>query len=285
MKVSIVISIKNRTKLFKRTLKLLQKQTMPASDFEIIVVDDNSEEDVRLTLQLCAKGMNVRYIKMDSRLNDFPVYWGPAISNNVGFKAAQGEVIMITGPEILQKETNLEYGYESAMKDQIAFGHVYHSGVGFVYMQDKNVTSHDWNFDRLVNSPQAKVRDITYDTYYWFICTVKKEHVFRINGCDEEYMKGICGDDDDFANRIDALNVKKTHDFRMVGIHMDHSSEDRVDPKRRRKSPDWERARMRNTKYLDDWYTIRGKTPDANIGRDWGSNRVVLLNEIIHKVK
>lgn len=284
MKVSVVISIKNRTKLFKRALKLWQKQTMPAKDFELVIIDDLSEEDVKLTLQVCAGQMNVKYIKVDSQKNDFPVYWGPAISNNVGFRAAEGEVIMITGPEILHKETNLDIAYEAAQKDQFPFGHVYHSGPGLVFQMDRNIKHHDLPFDQIMTLPQARVRDITHDTFYWFICAVKKAHVMEIGGCDEEYMKGICGDDDDFANRIDALGVKKVHDFRMVGIHQDHSIEDRLDPKRRRKSPAWEQARMRNTKYLDDWYTARQKTPYANKGRDWGSERVVLHREQVHRV-
>ena len=40
MKLSVVISIKNRVKLFRRSLKLYNKQSMPRGDWELVVVDD-----------------------------------------------------------------------------------------------------------------------------------------------------------------------------------------------------------------------------------------------------
>lgn len=285
MKVSVVISIKNRTKLFKRSLETFKRQTLPANEFELVVVDDASEEDVKLTLETCGSGLNIQYIRIDSSRNDFPIFWGPALSNNVGFKASTGDVTVITGPEILHRETNLEYAFEAAQKDILAFGHVFHSGPAFVRYMDVRPTTYNSSYDTITSFPTAKMRDITHNTYYWFICAVKREHIMAINGCDEEYMKGICGDDDDFANRIDALGIKKTHDFRIEGIHQDHTAEDRLDPKRRRRSNVWEVARLRNTKYLDDWYTVRNRTPYANLNRDWGSDRLILSKHVIHKVE
>lgn len=284
MKLSVVISLKNRIKFLERTLKTLRKQTMPRNKFELIFVDDNSTDNIRGMLDSYVLDMNAQYIRIDSSRNDFPIFWGPSISNNVGFKAARGEVIMITGPEILHQKNNFDFGYESAMKDTIAFGHVFHSNYQFIQMLEQNPYMTELSFEELFRYPFAKVMDITINTYYWFICTVKKEHIMRINGCDEEYMRGICGDDDDFVNRIEALGIPRIHDFRMNGIHQDHSVDDIKDRQRIRRSAIWEEARKINTQYLEDWYTKRNRTPLANINRDWGSDRVILHKEIISSI-
>lgn len=282
MKLSVVISVKNRIKYLNRTLNLLKKQTMNNSDFELVIVDDNSNDNI-LELLKSYNCFNIKYIKIDSKLIEHPIFWGPSISNNIGFKAASGEVLMITGPEILHKETNFEYGYESAMNNKIAFAHVYHSGQYFTKLLENNNLMNE-SFDDLLKLPNAMESDITHNTFYWFICTVKKEHVMKINGCDEEYMKGICGDDDDFVNRIEAFGVPRMHDFRMIGIHQDHSNENNLDPLRIRRSAEWEKARILNTKYLEDWNTIRKSTPFANIDCDWGSNKVILLKIQLEKI-
>ena len=134
----------------------------------------------------------------------------------------------------------------------------------------------DYSFDRLFVLPSSKIMDITKNTFYWFICSVKKEYVMAVNGCDEEFMKGICGDDDDFVNRIDKVGVKRVHDFRMIGIHQDHSVEDMANPQRIRRNATWEEARIRNTKYLEDWGPVRKYQTVVNQNRDWGSNKVIL---------
>lgn len=282
MKLSVVISIKNRSKHFKHTLRMFKKQIMSPDDFELVIVDDNSSDNIRQLLISQASNMNIQYIKIDSNLNDFPIYWGPSISNNIGFKASRGEVIMITGPEILHQENNFNFGYESAMKDVIAFGHVYHSNPHFTQLINNEPNIENFSFNNFFEMPSSKAQDMTLNTYYWFICTVKKQHIMNINGCDEEYMRGICGDDDDFVNRIEASGVARIHDFRMIGIHQDHSAEDASNSQRIRHNGVWERARKINTDYLNKWYTERKKSHLANVNRNWGSDNVILSKEIFN---
>lgn len=279
-KVSIIISIKNRTKLFRRSLKLYNKQTMPKSDWELVVVDDMSNEDVLNTLKTYAKDINWQYIKIDSNKNDFPIFWGPTLSNNIGLKAAKGDVVVITGPEMLMKENAIELSYSSAMSTGYSvYGHILHSNRQFVNIMDKNPKLEDESFENLFNIPHARVQDITKNNFYWFWMAVRKDIFMSIGGCDEEYMKGICGCDDDAANRLNEAGAKNIHDLRIKGIHQDHKAEDSKDIKRNRRSPIWEQARLRNTKYLNEWVSKRKKQVLVNIGRDWGSNNLIIYRE------
>lgn len=277
MKLSLVISIKNRTKLFIRSIKLYNKQTLPFEDWEMVIVDDMSDENVLDCLKQYAN-FNYQYIKIDSNKNDFPIYWGPSLSNNVGFKSAKGEVIAITGPEMLMKENALELSYETAMKGVAAYGHVLHSSNAFVRLMNMNPNMENYSFDRLFALPTAKngYPDITKDNFYWFWCTLKRDVILQMNGCDEQMMNGICGDDDLFADKVRMIGCTPVHDLRIKGIHQEHLTEDRKDPKRIRHNATWEKARMINTKYLEDWRADPNRSPISNIGRDWGSENLVI---------
>lgn len=254
---------------------MYEKQTMSKEDWELVIIDDMSDEDVLATLKEFPD-LNWQYIRMDSRLNDFPIYWGPSLSNNIGFKAACGEVVAITGPEMLMNSKTLEYAYESAMQDQNVYGHVFHSSSQFVRLMDQNPAMEDYAFERLFSLRHAKVQDITKNTYYWFFCAVKREHVMSVNGCDETLISGVCADDDLWSLIFQERGIPNTHDFRIVGIHQDHKAEDAGDPKRKRRDPTWEKARLRNTKYLEEWATKRNKETVVNKGRDWGSDKLIL---------
>lgn len=277
MKISLVISIKNRTKLFSRSIKMYNKQTIPKEDWEMVVVDDMSDEDVLGTLKKYAK-FNWQYIKMDSKKNDFPIYWGPSLSNNIGFKSAKGEVLVITGPEMLMQENALEISYETAMKGVAAYGHVLHSHNKFVKLMDSNPAMEEYPFKRLFALPTAKngYPDITKDNFYWFWTAVKRETIIKMGGCDENFMKGICGDDDIFAEKVKMIGCEPVHEMRIKGIHQEHLTADKADPKRIRWNPTWEKARHINTKYLEDWRADPNRSAISNEGRDWGSEKLVI---------
>ncbi len=244
----------------------------------MVIVDDLSEENILDVLRKNALDMNWQYVRIDSHRNDFPIFWGPALSNNVGFKTARGEVLVITGPEMLMTEAALELSYRDAMQDKAVYGHILHSSHQFVRLMDQNPNMEEYRFDRLFVLPQSRVQDITAKTFYWFWMACKKSRIMEINGCDEEFMRGICGDDDDFANRICEAGAEKIHNYDIKGIHQDHRAEDRNDPKRTRWDAIWEPARLRNTRYLEEW-AQRGREAVANQGRDWGSDKLVIYQE------
>src|SRR5690606_14394700 len=147
------------------------------------IVDDMSTEPVLDVLNEF-KDLNWQYIKMDSHKNDFPIYWGPALSNNIGFKAARGDVIAIAGPEILMKESALELAYNDAMRGKTPYGHILHSSPHFVNQMDADPSMEELSFNQLFVNRHTRVQDITKNTFYWFFCATKKENIMAINGCD-----------------------------------------------------------------------------------------------------
>ena len=105
MKVSVIISVcDNRKDMFLRSLDTWNKQTLNTSYFELVIVDDADRKDLK---QLCTKyakkcNLQIQYIRIDNSKSVMPVNtFIPVLSNNVGFRKALGEVVVITGPETL----------------------------------------------------------------------------------------------------------------------------------------------------------------------------------------
>lgn len=274
-KVSVVISLKNRTKFLKYSLSTLEKQTLPKSEFELIFVDDGSTEDIAKFLESYSDIFNIKYIKIDSSKSEIPA-WShtPSLSNNVGFKAAEGSVIVICGPEILHAENNLSAAYASGMSGVAAFGIVYHSNLHFVHNLFQHEDVKNITFKQMFDMPGAKHNCISTKGFWWFLLAVKKSNIMAIGGVDEEYLRGVCAEDDDFAARLNENKTKNIIDNTLVGIHMEHESEDdKYDKRRHRQTPEWQAARAINTARWEAWQ--KHKTIVANKGRDWGSYKVI----------
>ena len=100
-RVSVVIATHERPRLLLRCVSALQRQNLPASDYEIVIVDDGSSEAARrttlrhLTALSRAPGQaTVRYLhQADNR--------GPATARNVGWRAAEAAIIAFTDDDTL----------------------------------------------------------------------------------------------------------------------------------------------------------------------------------------
>ncbi len=99
MKLTVVMPTYNRSDLLGRALKALLDQTVPADDYEIVVVDDGSTDH---TPEVAAEsveagGGRIRYFRQDNR--------GPAAARNLGTREAKGEIILFTGDDCIATRT------------------------------------------------------------------------------------------------------------------------------------------------------------------------------------
>jgi GT2 family glycosyltransferase len=95
IRVSVVIPTCRRPELLGRCLEALLGQTLPAAEFEVIVVDDG---DCARTRQIVAavSGARIRPDGPRIRLLQALATQGPAAARNLGWRHAQGEVIAFT---------------------------------------------------------------------------------------------------------------------------------------------------------------------------------------------
>jgi glycosyltransferase involved in cell wall biosynthesis len=88
MKASVVVPTFNRRKTLERTLRGLFDQSVDPDVFEIVVVDDHSEDDTLRALEMLrASHRNLRYLRHDENR-------GRVITRNDGIVASHGDVVI-----------------------------------------------------------------------------------------------------------------------------------------------------------------------------------------------
>jgi len=94
MKTSIIICTYNRSELLKDSVLAIQNQDYPSSNYEILVVDNNSTDDTRAVTELLAASSPVRtrYI--------FEKNQGLSFARNAGIQNASGEVLIFVDDDI-----------------------------------------------------------------------------------------------------------------------------------------------------------------------------------------
>lgn len=110
-KLSIIISTWNRGNQLKRSLECYARQTF--RDFEIIVIDDGSSQDIYSIVETYEPHLQIQYLRLKR------TFWrsDPTIGITHGLKLAKGEVIGIAHPEIMPDPTCCFYLYWAHYKE------------------------------------------------------------------------------------------------------------------------------------------------------------------------
>lgn len=286
MKVSVIISLcDNRKEMFKRSLDTWLKQTVPSEEFELVLVDDGSRDEI---FELCKtysqKGLQFQYIKIDNSKCDVPITtFTPVLSNNVGFRLARGEIVCVTGPETLQAEKNVEISYTFKDRTECGYGLVYKSNINFVHeLSTKWDRLKTQPFSELLRIKGAAANCLTRPPHppaYWYFMAVAKKYVEKMGGVDERFGQGFCAEDDDFANRMKMAGLEPVFEHKILGIHQDHSEVDKQSQKHSlRRTPEGMRLRERNIAIMRQTQ-LEGKMI-ANTDHIWGDPKVIISHKI-----
>lgn len=98
LSLSVVLPTYNRLAILQRCLAALGQQTLARNQYEIVVVDDGSRDGTREWLRTRE---DVRVIEQASNA-------GPAAARNAGIRAAQGELVLFLGDDIVAPPQLLE---------------------------------------------------------------------------------------------------------------------------------------------------------------------------------
>ena len=99
--VSVVVPTYNRQASLQRLLEALARQTVPAAQLELLVVDDGSSDGTREWLGRQSPDFALRVLEQS--------HSGPAAARNLGVRHASGEVILfldddvLPGPELVRR--------------------------------------------------------------------------------------------------------------------------------------------------------------------------------------
>jgi hypothetical protein len=255
---------------------------MPKEEFELVIIDDQSTQDIKGLCREAANeyGLRFQFITYDRNKGAIPaVTFTPALSNNLGFKHARGSVVVVVGPETLVGENNLDLTWKDANAGYGVYGDVFRSNIKFVDTIVKDDYWKDHSFSDMLALQGAKADATVTKGWWWYYMGARKEHIFAINGVDEEYMKGIAGEDDNFANRLMASGLPLKRNHAILGIHQDHSREDKKEDwhKWRFDRREWRRLRNYNDRLFTKW--METKQPVANTEIEWGSENAIIDKE------
>lgn len=125
--VSVVIATYRRTRTLERAIGSLADQTY--TEFEVIVVDDNADEEWNSAVSDIVRGISVKYPDLSVTLITNPVNKGSAETRNVGIRASNGEYVTFLDdddvylPEKIQHQLSgmLESGADYSITDMFLY--------------------------------------------------------------------------------------------------------------------------------------------------------------------
>ncbi|MDX2034600.1 MAG: glycosyltransferase family A protein [Blastocatellia bacterium] len=165
MKVSIIIPTRNRSADLRRCLQALAAQDFPREQFEVIVCDDGSDEEIASVVRpMMAAGLRVRCERQAPA--------GPAAARNLGILHATGEIVAMTDSDTLPEPRWLSKLCEALDADPEAVG-----VEGMVYAENEG------EFDPLGEGPTNKSGGV----FLTCNCAYRRSALLQVGGFDEGF--------------------------------------------------------------------------------------------------
>jgi glycosyltransferase involved in cell wall biosynthesis len=264
VEISAVLSIHNRGQLFGRALAGYLWQTLPPEQWEIVLIDDCSTEDLSKTYEHLIGKINLRHVELDHKLHPLwkkrnPTWkpgeredWfhTPALTINAGTALARGEVIALCHPEILHAPENFAHARERliAKKEKSYLFGLTWLGDGetnrWLSSHERDWTSVGWEgFLQAVNA-RGGLQHFGPQELYWYTSFLPKAAIEAIRGVDFVYLEGVAAEDDDFRDRVALAGWAPVYATEIQGLHQDHSAE--PEAHRNRTSVQWGEGLNRN---------------------------------------
>jgi glycosyltransferase involved in cell wall biosynthesis len=240
--ISIVMAYYNRKEQIIRTLDGFEKQYAKKYNFEVVIVDDNSNEENILNEVIKKYSFSINLIRINTeekgnRINSCMAY-------NKGFKKASGDIIIIQNPECyhvgdiikytlnnLKEQNYITYSCFSANNSDITHEMINSSDV------HKLIANQDF-LEKNLKDPTVQLHWYNHptdtvhggrQTAYHFCSAIHKCKLDLIGGFDERFSDGYCFDDDEILITIKynlKLNISIIDPKFCFVIHQYHTRSD-----------------------------------------------------------
>ncbi|MBK8945704.1 MAG: glycosyltransferase [Ignavibacteriae bacterium] len=217
--VSVIIPFRNEEKNIFKSLLSIESQSIPQNQYEIIYVDDNSDDNSFEILQSSVTSQNVKIIKSNSSLTNRA---HKKLALNQAIEIAKGEIIITTDADCIHGKNWLEI-----MKNK------FDSETGFVsgpveFIEDENLFS---KLQRLEFSSLIIVGAALIGIKEPIICNAAnlgfRKSVFKmVNGYDDN-LNLSSGDDEFLMQKISSntnFKIKFCYDKNAISFTNPNSS-------------------------------------------------------------
>jgi glycosyltransferase involved in cell wall biosynthesis len=229
-KISVIIPTYNSKEELEKTLNALIIQSLSLCQYEVIVVDDGSNDGTDLVIQAYNEKLDISYYYMED------MGFRLAAARNIGIKAAKYSLVLFIDCGIIASENLLKYHVEShtdnskkitlglsygveefSMKNSKSLSNlIENNGLETIFHQlNKTSQFNDCRFGAL-----AKIDfDLSKLQFPWVICwggnmSCEKDVLNEISGFDE-WFKKWGGEDVDLAIRLFEIGC----DFQVINTH------------------------------------------------------------------
>ena len=97
VRISVIIPTYNRCQILTECIQALLHQSVPRDEYEILVVNDGSEDRTRqLMSKVLSENENTFYFEQSNK--------GPAMAKNLGVRHARGRQVLFIGDDIIASE-------------------------------------------------------------------------------------------------------------------------------------------------------------------------------------
>ncbi len=254
MKVSVVLPYYNRKMHLQKTLESISVSRQ--RDFEVIVVDDGSDESNRVE-PLIDRFRFMRVIRIDPK----DKWWiNPCIAFNRGFAETKGDIIVFGGSECIHCGDVLSDAF-SRINDHNYVVYSCYALSNIITQKIQTAKEPITSSLRKYAFPLGRAKVKNSHGYWYhhpkirprplnFLAAIHKSSLNRIGGFDEEYANGIAYDDDDFLLRVKRarLTINLPDEKRPFAIHQFHESSFEVADKEQRLQRNYELYKKRTSR-------------------------------------
>ena len=228
--ISITTAYHNRKSHFLKTLEVLEAN--PVKTFEIVVVDDGSNEEHRLEDIVNNFSFDINLIRINP---EDKKHINPCVPFNIAFKNARAERIIIQNPECVHVGNVLQSVKEILNKNE------YHTFSCWAAdeTESREIIKHpteslDIHIDNTIKKYQPKSCHMIGDSNGWYnhfqirpVCfhfasCIMKEDLLDLGGFDERYSDGVGYDDNEFLLRTRRKGMKISIVEHPLVVHLWH---------------------------------------------------------------
>lgn len=213
------MSYYNRREQLLKTLYSISLSVMNKENIEIIIVDDCSDNEHKITdLNKGIFGLTIKVIEVKKE----DKWWiNPCVPFNMGFKETSGDIVVIQNPECIHFGDCLTIINEN-IKDNTYINFACYSinqGTTEKILKLDNNSNILINIESIIspmyNGYVLETGDngwynhkIFRPVFYHFLSAMYKKDLYDLNGFDARYAEGISFDDNEFLRRIIRKNMR-----------------------------------------------------------------------------
>jgi hypothetical protein len=269
--ISFIYPHKDRSDLFLVNLESLLRQS--DIDFEIVTIDnsDNPGGWVAAVEEYRKKGLRIKAAIVDPTRSPFfkrryDGHVNPSAIQNFAFKMCEGDVIVLSSPEVINATTNVQKIREYFKNPE----HVNHFLYGWLDERPKEMVASEVEKGISVSTIKsickenlskrsARCRHEDFQAYQYYLGAMKRSNFALLGGIDEKYMAGVGWEDIDFGRRVQLIGMKCVLNDSVAGIHLAHD-----------RSYSKDSNQFVNQEYYKTFNPQRDVV--ANRGFEWGSS-------------